>query len=109
LVTVPFETYQKSVAEALDAIEAHKQIAVQSRVLIKPNLINASPHPITTSPACCEAIIEYVRSCSDARIVIAEGCGARDPETGDVFRRLGYEKLAQTRGIEPVGFTLHAQ
>ena len=51
---------------------AREVLARQTAVLIKPNLINADPHPVTTPAACCEAIVNYIRGCSDAEIVIAE-------------------------------------
>lgn len=101
-ISVPFRSFERSIAEALDALNAHERIAGQSQVLIKPNLINDSPHPITTSPACCEAIINYVRNCSNAEITIAEGCGDSRLETPEVFRRLGYDALADATGVHLV-------
>ncbi len=74
-VTVNFTSYKKTINSALDAINAHEQLSSQTAILIKPNLINSSPHPITTSPECCEAVIEYIQKYSEAEIVIAEGCG----------------------------------
>jgi uncharacterized protein (DUF362 family) len=62
--------------------------------LIKPNLVNADPHPVTTPAACCQALINYIRSCSPARIMIAEGCGDPRFTTAEVFRALGYDELA---------------
>ena len=57
LTSVDFQSYEKSATEALDELDAHEQIGAKSGVLIKPNLINDSPPPITTSAACCEAIV----------------------------------------------------
>ncbi|MDY6855941.1 MAG: DUF362 domain-containing protein [Thermodesulfobacteriota bacterium] len=87
---------------ALDNIGAQEVIAKQSLVLIKPNLVNASAHPVTTSLDCCEAVIEYVSSCSKADIIIAEGCGDMTLETGDVFDILGYRELSRHYGISLV-------
>ena len=67
---VDFYSYQESIAAALDAINAGETLSRQTAILLKPNLINASPHPVTTPADCCEAVIEYIRSCSDASIVI---------------------------------------
>ena len=64
-------------------------------VMLKPNLVNASPHPVTTAPAFCEAVIVFVRKYTQAPIVIAEGCGDADLETPEVFTRLGYDALAR--------------
>ncbi|MCP4694534.1 MAG: DUF362 domain-containing protein [Desulfobacterales bacterium] len=102
LATIPFHSFEKSITEALDAIDARDRIAGRPRVLIKPNLVTDSPHPITTSPGCCEAIIHYIRDHSRAEIVIAEGCGDSVLETGQVFQNLGYAALADAYGIELV-------
>jgi len=99
IATVDFRSYPISVAEVMDRIGARKLIAKQSSILIKPNLINDSSHPVTTPPECCEAIVEYIRSCSRARIVIAEGCGQSDLETDQVFKRLGYVRLSKEKDV----------
>jgi uncharacterized protein (DUF362 family) len=99
LVNIDFESFEKSVRDALDAIAAHKRIAEQSAILIKPNLTTASPHPITTSPETCEVIIEYIRRYSKAEIVIAEGCGDVKLETDEVYRNLGYTEMAERQGV----------
>ncbi len=69
-------------------------------VMLKPNLVNASPHPVTTPPALCEAVIAFVRRHTDAPIVIAEGCGDAILDTPEIFDRLGYRDLAQRHDIE---------
>ena len=48
LITIDFCSYHESVSSALDSIGAGNILAKQSSILIKPNLINASPHPVTT-------------------------------------------------------------
>ena len=98
-LTVDFISYHDTIPLALDKIGAKEVIARQSSVLIKPNLVNASAHPVTTSVDCCEAVIEYVISCSKADIVIAEGCGDTSLETDDVFDLLGYRDLARHYGV----------
>ena len=99
LAIIDFESYESSVKKALDAIGADKRIEGQSAILIKPNLVNDSPHPITTSAGTCEVIIEYIRMHSEAEIVIAEGCGSATLETPEVFRRLGYAEMAERLGV----------
>ncbi len=94
-----FRSYRESVREALDSIGAHTVLAAQKHILIKPNLINASPHPVTTPPQCCEAIIDYIRNCSGADVVIGEGCGDASRETDDIFSELGYTELAARMGV----------
>lgn len=102
MAEVEFVSYRESVPRVLDAIGARDVLERQTAVLIKPNLINASPFPITTAPECVEAVIEYVRSCSGAEIVVGDGCGDPNLETDEVFDRLGYRELARRHGVELV-------
>ena len=99
---IEFVSYGESVAKALDAIGAATALKEQTAVLIKPNLVNASPFPITTAAECIEAVIRYVRSCSQAAIVIGEGCGDAKLETTEVFDRLGYTELARRHAVQLV-------
>ncbi len=99
LSIVDFVSFEKSITDALDAIGAHKQIAEQSAILIKPNLTTDSPHPITTSPECCKVIIDYIRKYSKAEIVIGEGCGDAKRETDEVFNNLGYTAMADSQDV----------
>ncbi len=100
IAEIEFASYPESVPEALDAIGAAETLKSQTAVLIKPNLINASPFPITTPVECVEAVIQYVRSCSDAQIVVGEGCGDAHLETDAVFDALGYRELARRQAVE---------
>lgn len=99
---VAFTTYPASVTEALDAIGAQAPIAAADRILIKPNLVEASPPPITTPTDCVEAVIAYVRRHSRASITIGEGCGASDTETWTVFEQLGYADMAERLRVDLV-------
>ena len=96
---VNFRSYAESVPEVLDRIGAANILGRQDAFLIKPNLINTDPHPVTTPPACCEALIDYIRDCTTADIVIAEGCGDAGCETPEVFAALGYEDLAARKQV----------
>lgn len=102
LATIDFCSYNESVAAAFDEIDAGNTLAKQSAILIKPNLINSSPPPVTTPVACCEAVIEYIRSYSKATIVIAEGCGDAILETDEIFDMLGYRDLAIRQAVDLV-------
>jgi len=91
---VEFMMFEDSVREALEQIGAPKVLAEQTRVLVKPNLVNPSPPPITTPVSCARAIVSLVRQWSDAEVIIAEGCGASDMDTMQVFDALGYTEMA---------------
>ena len=94
-----FVSYRESIREALDNINAGKTLSLQTNVLIKPNLINSSPPPITTPVECVEAVIHYIRSYANANIIIAEGCGASDYDTEKVFCDLGYVELSESLNV----------
>ncbi len=97
-----FLSYEETVPELLRAIGAPEVLARQSRILIKPNLVNGSPPPVTLPVAACEALVKACRLWSKATVVIAEGTGERYMTTGDVFRIHGYDRLAETHGVELV-------
>ena len=100
-ISMNFTTYQTSVPEILGRLNASAILAQQSAILIKPNLVNSSPHPVTTAVACCEAVVQYIQACTpNAEIVIAEGCGdcARStPEISPPFYMIGLYR----RGVVP--------
>lgn len=97
---VDFTTYDKSVPAALARVGANPVLAGQDRILIKPNLVTDTPFPVTTSPMCCEAIINVVRACNpEAEIIIAEGTGDPSCDTMAVFETLGYTRLAARKQI----------
>ena len=99
-VTIPFDSYGRSVSLALDLLDAGPVLAGQQAILIKPNLVNASPHPVTTSVGFCEAVILALRRHTTAGIVVAEGTGDAVLETSEVFDRLGYTGMARRTGVE---------
>lgn len=100
VAVVEFEGYGSSVRCALDLIGAAEVLAQQERIMLKPNVINSSPHPITTHPDCVEALVEYCRECSQAEILIGEGCGERD--TMDAFEMLGFCEVARRQDVRLV-------
>ncbi len=96
---ITFDSFEKTVPDALNAIDAHKQIAQQTAILIKPNLTTDLAHPITTSAHCCEVLIQYIRKHSKAEIIIAEGSGDANSETKEVYRNLGYTEMAARNDV----------
>jgi len=96
---VPFVDYRESVPKLLEAVGARQAVAGQPRVLIKPNLVNQSPPPITLPVVVAEILIETFRSWTNAEIIIAEGTGEKHLETADVFRSHGYDQLAERTGV----------
>lgn len=97
---IPFDSYAKSVPEILARVKADNLAASASRILLKPNLVNDSPFPVTTSPDFCREVIFFFKAHTRAEIIIAEGCGDAVLETSDVFRNLGYDCLAAETGVD---------
>jgi len=99
-VAVSCQQYGESVREAFLSASGPEAVAGDRPILLKPNLVNASPFPVTTHPDFVAAVIETIRAHTSAPMVIAEGCGAMELETGEVFVRLGYDCLAEKYGVE---------
>ena len=99
---IEFVSYSRSIPVLLSALNIFEKLREQSLIIIKPNLINDSPPPITTPVECCQAIIEFVRTCSQAEIIVAEGCGQPGLDTETIFDRLGYADLAGRLDVQLV-------
>ncbi|MFN2353470.1 MAG: DUF362 domain-containing protein [Desulfopila sp.] len=75
--------------------------ARQETVLIKPNLVETLAPPITTPASLVEEIIDYLLDFLPAkRIIIGEGCGARDYDTHHAFAELGYADLGKRKHVQ---------
>ncbi|MEE9543886.1 MAG: DUF362 domain-containing protein [Thermodesulfobacteriota bacterium] len=84
-----------SVALLLDAASLPERINKSSRVIIKPNLVEALQPPITTPVGLVSSIVEYIQSNSPGvEVIIADGTGSLDYDTAHVFRELGYAEAA---------------
>lgn len=95
-----FQTCAESVTSALVSAGAFEVLRQQKRILIKPNLVNASPPPITFPVQLTEALIVAIRQRCDAEIIIAEGSGDRHLSTDDIYIQLGYRQLAVQQKVE---------
>ena len=95
---VKFTDYQTSITRALDLINAPAGLPQQGLIIIKPNLTNSSPPPVTTSVNAAEALYNYLKIHTEAEIVIADGCGSGS--TPQVFKKLGYTALADKYGLK---------
>jgi uncharacterized protein (DUF362 family) len=100
LESMDFVNYSESVPRLLDALDMREVFAKKDRILIKPNLVCPEPHPVTTAPAFCRALIEYIRAASSAEVVIAEGTGEPGDSTLAVFEKLGYNALCRDFGVD---------
>ena len=60
-------------------------------VIIKPNIVNPSPPPVTTDVRVVAGVVRALNEAGIKEVVIAEGSGTGD--TMDNFQTLGYAKL----------------
>ncbi len=95
-----FLSYDETIPRLLQAIGAPEVLARQSHILIKPNLVNGSPHPVTLPVSACAALVSACRRWSAAEIIVAEGTGERNLTTGEIFRIHGYDQLVETHGVK---------
>ncbi len=69
-------------------------------ILIKPNLVDAIAPPVTTPVDFVEAIIECFRERWEGfKITVAEGTGSAELSTHQVFKHLGYNLMAERKGV----------
>ncbi len=99
---LPYQSYAATIPILLERIGAPSILARQRRILIKPNLVNDAPPPVTLPVAACAALVRCCRRWSRARIVIAEGTGEKHLTTEEIFAVHGYDQLARQENIELV-------
>lgn len=99
---VEFKSYAESAPAALELAGAEKMLPQSGTIILKPNLTNSSPPPVTTSVKMVEAVYNYCRQKTNAKIIIGEGCG--NGKTFDIFETLGYTTLSKKYNIELVDF-----
>lgn len=97
-----FVDYASSIGKALDLLAAPARLPQDGLIIIKPNLTNTAPPPVTTSIAAVQAVYAYCKCHTKARIAIGEGTGSG--RTIDAFARLGYTDFAQRHGVELIDF-----
>lgn len=102
IARVQFTGYESSIRQALDLIDTVSRLPQDGLIIIKPNLTNSSPPPVTTPVGAVEAVFHYCRCRSGAEIAIGEGVG--QGRTGDVFRVLGYADFAKKHDIDLIDF-----
>jgi uncharacterized protein (DUF362 family) len=99
---VKFDDYFQSISRSLDLIGAGARLPQQGLIIIKPNLTNSSPPPVTTSVAAAEAVFQYCKARTKAEIAIGDGCGSG--RTADVYAELGYADMAGKYGLRLIDF-----
>ena len=57
---VRFTNYEESICKALDLIDTRNKLPQSGLIIIKPNLTNSSPPPVTTPVGAAEAVVKYL-------------------------------------------------
>ncbi len=95
-----FKEWRQSVFDLLDASEVISSIKEYKRVIIKPNLVESQPPPVTTPVELVRAITEFIHArLPETEIIIAEGSGSVTETTMSIFKSLGYYALLKGEHI----------
>ena len=86
-----------NIARALELIADRIDVRDKKRILIKPNFVATDNALATTHIDAVRAVLDFLRSRSDALITIGEGAALGD--TFDAYRRLGYMDLARDYNV----------
>ncbi len=95
-----FEHWDKSVEKILSKTNLLNIIPKEKVILLKPNLVNDAPPPITTPVELVEAIVKYLKKNTTNKIIIGEGTGDASYDTWTPFEKLGYTALGKKYDIE---------
>ncbi|MFQ6051109.1 MAG: DUF362 domain-containing protein [Candidatus Hydrothermarchaeota archaeon] len=96
VVVVRGEDPEKMVKRGLDYLEVEPD---EDKIVIKPNLIDNRPYPVTTSAETVEAIVKYFKKFGK-EIIIAEGSGWCN--TFRAYEGLGYLTLREKYDLKLV-------
>ncbi len=97
---ISHEEYPSAVTRALDQVNALEALAGFDRIVVKPNLVNNSPPPVTTDARCVMAVVQYLKERTEAEVVVAEGSG--EGSTLGNMKANGYGEVARRFGVELV-------
>lgn len=99
--TTAFSSWPRSVSTLLAAADLPRLLAGQKTVLLKPNLVEVFPPPITTPVELVATIIDFLHAeLPFLKIIIGEGSGSLSYETDHTFEALGYKTMAAARGVD---------
>ncbi|MGB3212194.1 MAG: DUF362 domain-containing protein [Desulforhopalus sp.] len=99
--TIRKDNWRDSLEQLLNAAGLPERIRSSPLVIVKPNLVESLPPPVTTPVGLVDALIGYLKEKSpSSRIIVAEGTGAIDYDTFHCFESLGYTRMAAVRRVE---------
>ncbi|MCT4686880.1 DUF362 domain-containing protein [Vallitalea sp.] len=92
----------QAITEGLNNITANQLINNNDVVVITPNWVNLDkPNPslgVVVGGDSLRTIIQYVKGSNPKKIIIATGSGGQP--TSDVMKKVGYDQIIQSEGIE---------
>lgn len=91
-----------AVSRLLDGAGLARLLDGQTRILIKPNLVEAIAPPVTTPVALVASLVGWLQNHTSADILIGEGTGSISYPTAHCFDTLGYDALAARMKLELV-------
>ena len=98
--TISSASLARNLEKLLDTCRLAERILGKERILIKPNLVDVLPPPITTSVELIAVLIDYLQTVSDAELIIGEGTASARYDTHHVFAQLGFVGLAAEKKVE---------
>lgn len=90
----------ESVSAALQRLEAQIDLSDVRQLLIKPNFVSTGRQLAATHVDVVRAVLDFVGSRYDGRIVVGEGAATSSTHRG--FQNYGYEALVDEYGVELV-------
>ena len=90
---------EHNLKKLLDECKLAEKIRTARTILIKPNLVDDLPPPITTPVSLIAAVIDYLQTISSAEIIIGEGTASALHDTFYIFSQLGFTKMAADKGV----------
>ncbi|WP_456385602.1 DUF362 domain-containing protein [Desulfolithobacter sp.] len=99
--TTEFSDWDKSLSLLLEqtGLDEHLAETDPPCILIKPNLVEAIPPPVTTPVGLVSTLIDFLRQVTGRDIIIGEGTGSLRYDTFHCFSELGYTRLASEKNI----------
>jgi len=98
--TTSSSSLEHNLKKLLDECKLAEKIRTARTILIKPNLVDDLPPPMTTPVSLIGALIDYLQAISSTEIIIGEGTASALHDTFYIFAQLGYTEMAAEKGVK---------
>lgn len=72
------EGYYNALGDGLESLGVETILGGYSKIIVKPNMVNGSPPPVTTDVACVRALVALLKEYFTVPVIIADGSGEGD-------------------------------